>query len=452
MIEVEIDKNIYLPAYSALADYESDDIDIELVWGGRDSGKSYAIAQTLLEQAMALDYFRCILVKQTHESIKDSQWQMLKDIATEWGVDQLFTFRTSPLSITCVNGATFLTRGMDTPGKLRSITNPSHAWVEEANQITEEGFINLITGLRSNKGRVKMYLSFNPEANTADFTDFWIYRTFFRKQGQEGAFKSEIELSVPGSDEKVKLTYRSTHVTYHDNPYVSAQRIAFHESLKETNYYWYRVFTLGLWGNQENDSPWAPAFSRQKHVAPAELFADPSDFLYLSFDFNRNPATCSVIQWPGQSAVRVIECIKLPNSGTDAICDYVLKHYPGYIYIVTGDYSGVTPSSIFKEQVSNYTVIKSRLYLADRQLQITPNPRLDKNQLLVNMILAEYDVQICPVKGKPLIYDLENVRKRPDGTIEKGDRDDPAKQADALDTFRYWCNKFMGWFVRKAVP
>lgn len=451
MIEVEIDKDIYLPAYAALADYENDDIDIELVWGGRDSGKSYAIAQTLLEQAMALDYFRCILVKQTHESIKDSQWQMLRDIATEWGVDQLFSFRTSPLSITCVNGATFLTRGMDTPGKLRSITNPSHAWVEEANQITEEGFINLITGLRSNKGRVKMYLSFNPEANTADFTDFWIYRTFFKKEGQEGAFKDELELSVPGSDEKVKLTYRSTHVTYHDNPHVSAQRIAFHESLKETNYYWYRVFTLGLWGNQENDSPWAPAFSRQKHVAPAELHADPAEILYLSFDFNRNPATCTVLQWPGQSAIRVIECIKLPKSGTDALCDYVLNHYPGYLYVVTGDYSGVTASSIFKEEVTNYTVIKQKLGLSDKQLQITPNPRLDRNRVLVNLILSSYDVKLCPVKCKALIFDFENVKLLAEGKreqLDKTSRRDPAKQADALDTFRYWCNKFMSWYVR----
>jgi phage terminase large subunit len=448
MIEVEIDKGIYLDAFQHLL--EENDIDIELIWGGRDSGKSRHVGMQLTEEAMALDYLRCLLIKHTHESIKDAQWQMIKDISDEWNVDSLFHFRTSPLGITCLNKNTFLARGMDKPGKIRSISNPSHAWVEEANQTTEEAFINLLTGLRSNNGRVKLFLTFNPEAECSDYTEFWLWKMFFKKHHPEKNFVGELvmKIKINGFDTEVKLKYRSTHVTYHHNPHVTPQRIAFHESLKETNYYWYQVFTLGEWGNKENNSPWAFAFDEKKHVAPTELFADPGDYLYLSFDFNRNPATCSVIQWPNQQKVQVIESIKIPKAGTEAICDHILVNYSGYLYIVTGDYSGATPSSIYKEEVTNYTMIQQKLGLGDAQIMIEPNPRLEKNQVLVNSILAKYPVEICPVKGKGLIFDLKNVKKRADGTILKKDRDDPTQQADLLDTFRYWCNKFMGWFIK----
>ena len=33
--------------------------------------------------------------------------------------------------------------------------------------------------------------------------------------------------------------------------------------------------------------------------------------LYLSFDFNRNPMACNVIQWDGHSKIDVIEIIKI---------------------------------------------------------------------------------------------------------------------------------------------
>ncbi len=90
-----------------------------------------------------------------------------------------------------------------------------------------------------------------------------------------------IKVFIKGKEETVKLKYRSTHVTYHDNPYVTEQRIAFHESLKETNPYWYRVFTEGLFGNKQNDSPWLFTWSRDKHGAKTELHAKRSEILFL---------------------------------------------------------------------------------------------------------------------------------------------------------------------------
>lgn len=446
-IDINIDlDSVLLPVFRHLA--EPNDIDIELIWGGRDSGKSKAMAQIFTIESLQQSYFRCLLIKETHNSVKDAQWQMIKDNVEQWQLDSLFKFQTSPLHIRAPNDKTFHARGMDDPAKIRSFANPSHAWVEEGNQISEEGFITLITGLRSDYGSVKLYITFNPEAK-GNFEDFWLYKTFFAGRVEKNfTGKSVMKVVILGVEKEIVLKYRSTHATWRDNKYITPQRIAFHENLQNTNPYYYRIFTLGEWGNAENSNPWLFTFNRQKHVSLVELFASRKEILFLAFDFNRNPQACTVIQWPGQAKVRFIETIKIPNVGTEGICELILQKYPNYLYMVTGDYSGDTVSSLFKEQVTNYSIIKKMLKLNDGQIKISPNPSLAKNRTLVNAVFLNYPIEICPVKAKHFIYDCENVKMKADGTILKDDRNDPSQQADCLDTGRYWFNQFMAWFIK----
>jgi hypothetical protein len=452
-VYVTIDRDVYLPCFQHLLD--ENDIDIELIWGGRDSGKSKFLAQLMVERAMKPNYFRCLLIKETHESIRDAQWQMIKDTAEQWNVERFFKFTTGLLGITCIAGGTFHPRGMDNPAKIRSFTNPSDAWVEEGSQISEEAFITLITGLRSDYGPVKLWITFNPEATTPDYKDFWIYKMFFAKYPGQVNFTGTIELKIPtpNGEKLIRLKYRSTHVTYHDNPYVSPQRVAFHESLKDTNFYWYQVFTLGKWGNIENGSPWAYSFNRARHVSNGVTIPHPilnkNEPVYLSWDFNRNPMTCTVIQHYRQK-IRVLRTIRIPKSGVDGMCKHILELYPGALFIVTGDYNGNAESSLFAEQVTHYLLIKQYLGLSDNQLQTKPNPRQAKNSTHVNTCLAYYDIVIHGIDAAALVFDLVNVKRRADGTILKLDRDDPAQQADALDTLRYFLNTFLAWFKPDA--
>lgn len=445
VININIDyDSVFLPVYKPL---RNTDARLKFLYGGRDSGKSRDEAMRKVIDCLTKSYFRCILIKKTANSIKDSQWQLIKDVCEEWGIDGLFKFNTSPLEITCkANGNKFICRGMDDPAKIKSINNPSDAWVEEGNQLTMEDWIYIITTLRSNRGQVSIDMTFNTETK-GDFKEFWLYKEYF-SHTTERSFTNTKTISV--GNETVSIKYIAVHSTYHDNPYVSAERKGYHENLQNLNFYWYKVFTLGEWGNEENNNPWLFAFNRNQHVSAVELFAKRSEILYLSFDFNRNPQACSIIQWYNET-VYIIEVIKIPNIGTEGVCEIIKQKYPGYLYIVTGDYSGDTVSSLFKEQVTNYTIIKKALSLTDGQIKISPNPRLEKNQTLVNTIFHNYKIQMCPVKAKPAIYDAENVKKRADGTIIKDDRNDPAQQADVLDTIRYWFNQFMGWFLKKNV-
>jgi len=43
-VEIEIDTEVYLPCYRHITEPDND-IDIELIWGGRDSGKSHFLGQ-----------------------------------------------------------------------------------------------------------------------------------------------------------------------------------------------------------------------------------------------------------------------------------------------------------------------------------------------------------------------------------------------------------------------
>lgn len=169
-----------LPVYRPLFTTPNNQPDIWLLWGGRDAGKTHGLIQKAVWECLTADYFRCILIKKTYESIKDSQYQGIVDYLEENKLDHLFNLRTSPISITCKrNGNKFIARGCDKAEKIRGVSNPSHAWYEEGNQLDEQDYINVSTSLRTTKARIQEWFSFNPEAK-GDYEDFWVYTYFFK--------------------------------------------------------------------------------------------------------------------------------------------------------------------------------------------------------------------------------------------------------------------------------
>ena len=232
-----------------------------------------------------------------------------------------------------------------------------------------------------------------------------------------------------------------------DNGYVTSDQWAAWSMLDER---YRQQYIEGDWTDFGGfDQLWAFAFDAEKHIVKNEIEPDTQQLLYLSFDFNRNPICCSVIQYI-DAQIRVIETIKLANSDIYALCTHILARYPDYVYMVTGDASGSNSTALVQNSMNYYTVIKKQLDLSNGQLHVPlSNPRLEDNQVLINTILSKCDVRINARKAKGLIYDLRNVKMNYDGTIQKSNRNDPAQQADALDTFRYYCNVFHGGALRR---
>lgn len=393
----------------------------------------------LLLSCMELPYFRCVLVRKVFNTIKDSQWQVLKDVAEEWGVDHLFTFHKNPLEITCVNGNKFICRGMDEPGKLKSISNPSHCWAEEMNQLDVDDFVVIMTSLRYNAGKTKVWCSFNPECD-GDYNDYWLYKLFFKDKPMN--FTSTWTIKV--GNHNINFNYQSTWSTYGDNRYCTAERRAFLEQLQFIDPYYYQVYTRGMWGNRKVDDPYCLAFNDVKHLGAT--VPHKSLDLILSFDFNVNPITCGVYQhWTDGTGIhiRAIESIKLDNSDIYKLCEHVKNKYWGYNMLITGDATGRNTTALVQDGINYYTVIKTMLDVALSQIRVpTINPVVKENRVLVNIAFTVADIKVDPDKCKELIYDFRNVSVDDLGKIDKGDRANPKKRADHLDHWRYYLNTF----------
>lgn len=445
-IEVEIPEDAFLRCYRRLLKIAAI---INLLFGGRDSGKSYFIACILIKKCLEAVYFKCILIKKTGNSIQESQWETLKRVTKRWGMEDEFTFKTHPLTVECENGNRFIARGCDDPDNIKSIENPTDVWYEEGNQLELTDFITIASSLRSDEVEVQQWLSFNPEAD-GDFEEFWIYKAFYAGHEHEmyGAFSGQWEMPMPDG-KNLTLSYTSTHTTYHDNPHVSPARIALLEYMGVLDPYYAMVFTDGKWGNRKNEDPFCLTYDKQKHKKPTKL--DRRREVMLSFDFNVNPITCGVYQWyPETNTLRVIRAIKLSNSDIYKLCDEIIKEYKGCMFLVTGDATGRNTVALVQDGINYYTVIKNKLNLSAGQLKTpTINPKVSENRVLVNAAFKELTVEIDPVNAKELTFDLENVGVNDVGDIDKGDRANPKKRADHLDHFRYMLNTFFRWILKQ---
>lgn len=433
-----------------IANYIGPEPDIDFLWGGRDSGKTRHIAMRLIVDCLTLPYFRCILVRKIFNTVHDSQWQQIKDICNEWGVDHLFTFKESPLEIICINGNKFICRGMDDPGKVKSVSNPSHCWVEEGNQLEKNDFIVIMTSLRTNTGKVKTWFSFNPECD-GDYQEFWLYDMFFKPHhdvmyGLINGKWEHVLPPIPGAvgmyskERKFYFTYRCTWTTFNDNKYCRPERIAFLLNMASLDSYYETVFTNGKWGNRKVDDPYCYCFDESQHIGATVI--DRRLEAILSFDFNVNPITCGVYQHIGNE-IRCLESIKMPNSNIYELCGYIKVNYSGYMFLVTGDATGRNTNALVKDAMNYYTVIKQELNLGIAQIKVpTVNPPVDENRVLVNAVFKKMNVTMHPTKCKDLIYDCKNVSVNEIGKIDKGDRNNPKKRADHLDHFRYYLNSF----------
>jgi hypothetical protein len=195
-----------------------------------------------------------------------------------------------------------------------------------------------------------------------------------------------------------------------------------------------------------SSNKFAFAFDERRHIGICKF--NPKFPLYLSFDFNRNPICCSVIQHYDET-IHVIETIKLANSDIYKLCATIRNKYPRAMYIVNGDATGRATTALTRDNLNYYKVIKRQLKITDAQIKVpTINPPIEDNQVLVNAILEHYPIVFDRDNAQAAIHDMKFVEMLPDGTIKKGDREDPKQQADALDTIRYYLNANFKWFLK----
>jgi PBSX family phage terminase large subunit len=437
---ITFERSAFLDCYYPLIDNKDR---IIFLWGGRDSGKSHFAAQKLVIDCLRLPYFRCIMVKKTFESIKDSQWQTLKDIIHDWGLQDLFTFTVAPLSITCVNGNKFIARGCDKAEKIKSIKDPSHVWYEEGNQLSEQDHITIQTSIRSEKAEyLQEIFCFNPEAENGEPDEFWLFKKYFAGRS-EMTFRGEIKTDVDSVQVLTPIT--SVHTTYKDNKYCTPQRAATLEQLRITDPYYYEVYTLGLWGTKENKNPFITTFDETKHISDLAVL-QPHKQVLMSIDFNLNPF-CAIFAhyWRDSQGyhLHIFDEISIEHGNIPKMIEEIKVRFPMQLRTIqiTGDFQGKRRDISQQDTAHYYEQIRRGLNVSISQLKLVPNPSHDKSRQDTNLVIHNIDFKVNP-KCKGVIYDLKHTKCDKHGGLIKANRKDLSQRADFIDTVRYVVNTF----------
>lgn len=187
-----------------------------------------------------------------------------------------------------------------------------------------------------------------------------------------------------------------------------------------------------------NEKLWLFAFDRRKHTGHVEY--DPTSPLVMSWDFNRNPMTCTLFQHINGQA-RGIDCIRIENATTRMVCQEIDRKYPGAFFLVTGDVAGKNATTL--SLLNNYDVVKAYFNLSRSQMQYSgSNPRLADSRYFINSLFEQYDIVFDSERCKPAIFDFENVIADDENKPIKTTRDNVAQQADFLDNVRYYFHRF----------
>jgi PBSX family phage terminase large subunit len=418
--------------------------DIIFNWGGRGGGKSIAVLRYLILKSFTEPGFKCILIRNVYADIKDSMWDAIRDECETFGVSDHFHFTKNPLEITNkVTGGKFICRGLDKPEKLRGIKEPTFAWFEEGNQMSESAWITVSTSLRGNMTprlhggkmvapHLQQLFSFNPETHGEDFESFWLYKKFFAKTTHK-TFRSAIETEMrnekTGKIEPIKLTYTSIWSTYHSNPFVTQTFIAQLETLKLDNPYYHQIFALGNWGNRANDAPFYKTFKMSNNVRPTEY--DNTLPLLLSFDENVNPYLTLTIhqlhQGETKTSIHQIDEILLehPKNTLVDVCAEFANRYREHTesVVITGDRTSKKADAKLEKGQNFFTLAEKHLMKFNPVVQLpSQNPNVKSRGEFVNDIFIGRHPQLEIVIGSQCatsVADYLNVVEAPDGTKHK---------------------------------
>jgi phage terminase large subunit len=205
---------------------------LQIFFGGSSSGKSVFLAQRTVKDIVkgGRNY---LIIRNISNTMRDSVFNEIRKIITEWNLKDYFTIRVTDMLITCKNGYQIMFKGLDDVEKLKSITPEkgviTDVWIEEATETKETDVKQLLKRLRGgDEGFTKrITLSFNPIMRT-----HWIYKSYFGDYVEGQVLDTEALLIV--------------HSTYKDNRFLTTQDIQFLEN--EQDEYFYNVYTLGKWG------------------------------------------------------------------------------------------------------------------------------------------------------------------------------------------------------------
>lgn len=181
-----------------------------ILMGGRSGGRSFVASQYALAHLAAPGYFRCAIMRYLLTDIRNSIYQEILDRAEEQEAREQLTIKDHLLTIQYggnkITGIGFRKSSGDQKAKLKSLANYNCVIIEEADEVSEEDFMQLDDSLRTVKSDITIFLLFNPP-----FKNHWIVKRWFNLVPSEvdGFYRAEL-----------KSTHKDAlyiHTTFRDN-------------------------------------------------------------------------------------------------------------------------------------------------------------------------------------------------------------------------------------------
>lgn len=422
-------------------------------YGSRNSSKSDFVAFYILMRMISDPYFKGLAIRLIADTIKDSTFDTMMKVISRYNLESYFHCTVSPMKIRCVyNKNVLLFKGLDKPGKLKSISDPSFIWWEEEMTESESDWNTISTSLRSNKAPIiQEIFTINPVIE--NYEEHWFYQKFFSNE-TELEFRKEITKTIDG----VKYSEFATihHSTHRDNRWLDPNAKIKLELLANGNEYDYITQGLGLWANKAIEGRLFSRFNITKHVSYKEY--DSNKPLHISFDFNRRPYSAATIY---QVYVKQCVCIDeicvlnkdLMASPIKQTCMKFKEKYPDHqegIYVY-GDPSGRQEDSKSEKGYNDYRIITDELTKYKPQLRIqSAAPSVKKSSEFVNEIFeSNFNEMTLWINGncRELMKDLQYLKMDKEGgkLIEKIKDSDGAqieKYGHTSDTLRYFMTTY----------
>lgn len=212
-----------------------------MVLGSAGSGKTLFACTKVILYAIEHPYARVGVFRLTLPSLKDTAWREIRQLLQKYEIE--YKENKSDAIITLSNNSTISFKPLDTDEKIRSL-NLDFVYVEQAEEITEEAYIELDLRIRNNVAQEdygQMLLVVQPTRK-----QHWLYRLFYQLKENDP-------------------DYNRIHFSYLDNPFLPEEQRKVYEDLKETNYEKYLTHTLGKWvssSKQIFQNNWSVGFDR----------------------------------------------------------------------------------------------------------------------------------------------------------------------------------------------
>lgn len=218
-IQLNLKKSQFVPKfYPLLLDYSKR---WEVYMGSAGSAKSYFITQKIIIRCCN-EKIKVLVCRRTGTTIRNTCFSLFKDLLMKWKLLPYIKIRETDFNIKFPNGSEIIFIGLDEETKLLSLNDIGCIFIEEAFEVPKPIVEQLNLRLRGNTSNQQILMAFNPISK-----NHWLY--------------DFCENNPPSS-------FRYTHSTYKDNPFLNDEYIAELEELYTRNPAKARVFCDGEWG------------------------------------------------------------------------------------------------------------------------------------------------------------------------------------------------------------